>query len=159
MIIVRGLELVTDSFFQDQQLTVRWNWLPGDIDFRVRTRSITWDPEVTTLVGARLHGVITAPAGCSGQIYFNRTLTHWCDARVSPGKVDVVEDVKALLVNGTNEVRIELTKFAYFVADLTATFTVELVLEYSGVMPESGPPEEPFVFVWPWWTTLALIGG
>jgi len=146
------LETRTFPFWENYTLYIPWYSLPGTVAKKTRYSRITWDPNVTSIRSARLHGRIWAGAGSTGQIYFNDELTHWCDARFADASIDAEVDVTGLLRNGENGVSIELTKFAGL--DKAGIFSAELIIEYEGQPPGVTPPEERR----PWWEIPLYIG-
>ena len=130
-------------FYETKMELFLWS-LPGAIAALTRSNFINWDPAKTQILNAKIHGKIQAPLGTTGQIYFNGEQTHFCDSKFIAGSVDSEVDVSGLLRNGENNVKIELTKFTL---SGTGTFSVTLIIEYTGDAPYSTPPKEQLDWV------------
>jgi hypothetical protein len=125
------------TYWSNAQLSSTIWSIPGVVMQKTGTNSIMWDPTHTQITSAKLHGIVSAQLGNTGQIYFNGNLTHFCDARLNNASIDTIVDVTGYLHQGVNSVMIELTPSW---AAGTITYTAELTIEYVGDPPNITTP-------------------
>lgn len=151
----KSMTISTYPYWNESQLGLYWYSPPGTVAKRTRYNTISWDSSKTQIISAKIHGIISAPMGTTGQIYFNNELTHWCDARLGNASNDAEVDVIGLFREGENGITIELTKFAGL--EQVGTFSATLILEFTGTTPpEVTPPTEPLQLQW-YHYALAII--
>jgi len=132
-----GLVLETESYpiWVNKKLFIPW-WRGDEHDYREMV--ISWDPNKTRITSAKL--IVAARANSRTNLRFSVNMHEvvylrwevWEDQATKTAE----EDVTSLLANGTNIFTVDFWKDLAHPFDVTATFTVTLIVEYEGSSPK-----------------------
>jgi hypothetical protein len=126
----------TYDIWVNKRLSIAW-WAGNTSDNR--TILISWDPSKTRIASARLRVVATANGRTNLKFSLNMTevvFFHWEIWEDMATKI-AEEDVTSLILNGSNLFTADFYKDIAHPFDVSATFTVTLIIEYEGVPPET----------------------
>lgn len=138
--------MATKSFkiWTDKILKIPWHG--GSTDDAVK-KEVSWDAEKTVIDGAELR--LSARASGNTQIYIYMNGNEIVNIRWAP--VDdmqvkgAVEDVSGVLINGGNNFEVRFDKLTLWPFDVSITFTLELIITFSGEEPDVKPWYEKYV--------------
>jgi len=136
-----------------------WGWWPVSDSKHI---TVTWDPDKTTMISAKLRVDATAVGISNFEIKVNDARAIYLTWRLleqGAKKEAISKDLSSLLLNGDNLFFATLSKNVGTVLECSVTFTATLVIEFEGTPPDTGEKPEWEVWLEQNWPYVALAGG
>jgi len=141
------------EFLDEHQLFLSW-WFQGSASRRV-SKGVSWDPNNTTILSAKLNCSIWNQYQTHAKISFNGEQALYTDATWGDRTASAEVDVSGPLVRGKNDVLIELWRTPGSLGDKTGVFSAYLLVEYEGIEP--GETTSWWDKIVDWWNNRSTI--